>query len=121
MTNRNLLNSGASVRTTPVRDAVLTDFLERIRPVRPQICRLLLFGSRARGDHRTHSDYDVLVVVTRKSQALVDALYESVLDVLLAHGRLVSLKIFEQQEFARLQGLGTPFTRRVAVEGQPLG
>lgn len=102
-------------------DPVLSDFLEGIRSVRPQIGRLLLFGSRARGDHRTDSDYDVLVVVARKSPALLDVLYESVLDVLLAHGRLISLKIFKEQEFARLQGLGTPFARRVAAEGLPLG
>lgn len=102
-------------------DAVLADFLEGIRSVRPHITALLLFGSRARGDHRTYSDYDVLVVVRRKSAALVDALYESVLQVLLTHGRLVSLKIFEEQELARLEQLGTPFTRRIAAEGQPLG
>jgi predicted nucleotidyltransferase len=89
--------------------------------VRPHITALRLFGSRARGDHRTYSDYDVLVVVRRKSAALVDALYESVLQVLLTHGRLVSLKVFEEQEFARLERLGTPFTRRIAAEGQPLG
>ena len=111
----------AALRTVPLHDAVLTDFLQGIRSVRPQISRLLLFGSRARGDYRTDSDYDVLVVVGRKSPALLDALYESVLDVLLAHGRLVSLKIFEEREFDRLQGLGTPFARRVAAEGQPLG
>jgi predicted nucleotidyltransferase len=121
MTNPKLCNSGASVRTGPVHDAILADFLEGIRSVRPQIGCLLLFGSRARGDHRTHSDYDVLVVVTRKSRGLLDALYESVLDVLLTHGRLISLKIFEEQEFARLQRLATPFTRRIAAEGQPLG
>jgi len=108
-------------RKNSVADAVLADFLEGIYSVRPHITALLLFGSRARGDHRTHSDYDVLVIVRRKSPALVDALYESVLQVLLSHGRLVSLKVFEEQEFARLEKLGTPFTRRIAAEGQPLG
>lgn len=43
------------------------------------------------------------------------------MDVLLNHGRLVSLKIFEQQEFDRLQALQTPFMRRVAREGVPIG
>ena len=102
-------------------DAVLATFLTGIRSVRPQIISLLLFGSRARGDHRTHSDYDVLVVVRRKSPDLMDVLYESVLEALLTHGRLISLKIFNEQEFARLDRLGTPFTRRVRAEGQPLG
>lgn len=121
MANRNPPNPGAAVRTGPVREAVLAAFLEGIRSVRPHICRLLLFGSRARGDHRTDSDYDVLVLVTRKSPEVLDALYETVLDVLLTHGRLISLKIFEEQEFGRLRVLGTPFARRVVAEGQPLG
>lgn len=104
-----------------VRDPVLKDFLKRIEPVRTQILRLVLFGSRARADHRLDSDYDVLVIVARKENSLLDALYESVMDVLLAHGRLISLKVFEEREFARLQALQTPFTKRISEEGKPLG
>ena len=103
------------------RDAVLVTFLAGIRSVRPEIRRLSLFGSRARGDHRTHSDYDVLVIIHRKSPALLDVLYESVLNVLLTHGRLISLKVFQESEFARLERLDTPFIRRLRAEGQPLG
>ena len=51
----------------------------------------------------------------------MDALYEAVLDVLLAHGRLVSLKVYEQQEFARLQALESPFMKRVMEEGTSIG
>ena len=60
-----------------------------------RIRQIILFGSRARGTHRTDSDYDLLLVVPRKDPALVDALYEAVLKVLSAHGRLVSLKVYE--------------------------
>lgn len=52
---------------------------------------------------------------------LVDILYEAVMDVLLTHGRLVSLKIFEQHEFDRLQALQTPFMQRIAAEGVTVG
>lgn len=102
-------------------EAVLAAFLAGIRSVQPQIINLVLFGSRARGDHRTHSDYDVLVVVRRKSPALLDVLYDSVLEALLTHGRIISLKVFDEPELARLERLGTPFTRRVRAESQPLG
>lgn len=83
-------------------DAVLNGFLQRIAAVRPRIRRIVLFGSRARGTHRPDSDYDLLVVVSTKDEALLDVLYEAVMDVLLEHGRLVSLKVFPEQEFARL-------------------
>lgn len=102
-------------------DPVLADFLGRIAAVRPMIERLVLFGSRARGDHRPDSDYDLLVVVPRRDRALRDALYEAVLDVLLAHGRLVSLKVIESAELARREALRTPFVTRIAAEGVPVG
>jgi uncharacterized protein len=103
------------------QDSVLQDFLRGIASVRSQIRRLVLFGSRARGNHRTDSDYDVLVVVMKKDNQLRDALYDAVMDVLLAHGRLVSLKIYDEREFARLQFLQPPFMKRIADEGILLG
>jgi predicted nucleotidyltransferase len=107
--------------TTLTHDPVIQDFLKGIEGVRPQIRRLILFGSRARGTHASDSDYDLLVVVSKKDPLLLDALYDTVMDVLLAHGRLVSLKIFEEAAFARLQALQTPFMKHIAHEGKPLG
>lgn len=102
-------------------DSVLSDFLGKIASVRPRIKRIVLFGSRAKGTERPDSDYDLLLVVTQKDDALVDVLYEAVMDVLLAHGRLVSLKIFQEKEFARLQALQSPFMQHVEREGILVG
>ncbi len=102
-------------------DPVVRDFLKGIEGVRPEIRRLVLFGSRVRGTYRLDSDYDVLVVVERKVPSVLDVLYESVMDVLLAHGRLVSLKVFEEGEFARLQGMQTPFMKDLGLHGQRIG
>lgn len=62
-------------------------FLGRLRrELRPQ--RVLLFGSRARGDNRPDSDYDLLVVSDRfgsipwvRRAALVTILWDLPLDV----------------------------------------
>ncbi|GIW55118.1 MAG: hypothetical protein KatS3mg082_1522 [Nitrospiraceae bacterium] len=102
-------------------DPILTEFLGKIASVRPQIKRIVLFGSRARGTHRPDSDYDLLLVVSKKDAALLDVLYDAVMDVLLEHGRLVSLKVFPEQEFARLQALQTPFMEHVSQEGILIG
>ena len=67
------------------------------------------------------SDYDILIVVEKKDGSLRNILYEAVMDVLLAHGRLVSLKIYEEREFSRLKTMQTPFMRHVAEEGIALG
>ena len=113
--------TGLAMRSAPTSDVVIQDFLSRIAAVRPCIQELILFGSRARGTHRTDSDYDILVVVSHRDRALKDALYEAVMDVLLTHGRLVSLKIFPEQEVARLRALRTPFMTQVMEEGIRLG
>lgn len=42
-------------------DSRITDFVEKVRE-KYRITQALLFGSRARGDHLTDSDYDVLLV-----------------------------------------------------------
>ncbi len=102
-------------------DPILCAFLERIASVRPLIKRIVLFGSRARGTHRSDSDYDVLLVVSRKDDALLDVLYDAVMDVLLEHGRLVSLKVFPEREFSRLQSLRSPFMEQVKREGVLIG
>lgn len=83
--------------------------------------RLYLFGSRATGRDRPDSDYDVLVVVPRRTAALLDSLYKAAFDQLLAEGRLISLKVFTQKEFDRLVELQTPFMSRVLKEGKRLG
>ena len=64
-----------------MHDPVLQEFLEKINPLRKHITRVILFGSRARGEHRMDSDYDLLIVVPRKEDQLIDGLYESVMSV----------------------------------------
>ena len=104
-----------------IDDPVLEDFLQRIDPVRQEIKQIVLFGSRARGDYAFDSDYDLLLVVVKKNDRLVDVLYEAVMDVLLGCGRLVSLKVFEEKEFTRLQVLHSPFMEQLGREGILLG
>lgn len=41
---------------------ILTQVVARTRAVMPRVDRILLFGSRARGDARPDSDYDLLIV-----------------------------------------------------------
>lgn len=44
------------------RQEILQQITEKTREIFPQVQRLLLFGSQARGDARADSDYDLLVV-----------------------------------------------------------
>lgn len=101
-----------------MKDPIITKFIQGISDFENKIERVFLFGSRARGDERPDSDYDLLLVVTEDfSRSDKDHLYDIVMDILLEAGRLVSLKIFKHQEFQRLCHLETPFMKHVLKEG----
>jgi len=102
-------------------DPVLKSFLARLGKVRGRIQKIILFGSRARGDEKPYSDYDVLLVVEERERDLMDAVHDAVMDVLIATGRLVSPKIFRRRDFDKLSGIPTPFFANVLKEGIPLG
>lgn len=105
-----------------MNDPIIQAFLERCRSLEGKIKAIYLFGSRAKGTARPDSDYDLLLVVTDAfSLKDKDALYDTVIDVLLETGRLVSLKIFREPQFQRLCDLGTPFMTHVLKEGVKVG
>ena len=105
----------------PIQDPVIVEFLRQIAPVRDRIPRLVLFGSRARGDCKPNSDYDILVVLPEKDRRLVDALYDATMQVLFHTHRLISLKIYREADFNRYAALPTPFLQNVVREGIALG
>ncbi|MBI2836897.1 MAG: nucleotidyltransferase domain-containing protein [Acidobacteria bacterium] len=102
-------------------DVVIRRFESLIDPHLDEIELMYLFGSRCRDDWRPDSDYDVLVIVRKRSRELKSRLYDAVMDVLLETGRLVSLKIVERAEFERLRSIPTPFLANVLREGVQIG
>jgi len=96
-------------------------FLGIIRAAREHLSALYLFGSRARGDWRPESDFDLLVVVPERTKELVDLLYDAVVKVNIETGMLMSLKIFTLQDYNRLSSIPTPFFASVRAEGIKLG
>ena len=105
-----------------IDDPILRKFLERCHDLGDKIQAIYVFGSRAKGTARPDSDYDLLLVVSEAfSLNDKDALYETVMDLLLETGRLVSLKLFREQAFQRLCDMGTPFITHVLTEGVKVG
>ena len=80
--------------------------------------RIILFGSRARGDARPESDYDVVIVVDRRSPDVREALLEIEVELLDRHGSLVACLLRDEREWAASQGM--PIGLNVAREGVPL-
>ena len=77
--------------------------------------RLVLFGSKARGDSKRDSDIDLLAIV--KDKKAEEKIYESVAKTLSLFNIYLSVKTFPQKEFERLTRFGTPFLKNVNKEG----
>lgn len=100
---------------------IIERFLSLISPIEGEIKELYLFGSRSREDWRPDSDYDILIVLEKKDRVIIDRLYDAVIEVLLTSGKLISLKIFIEEEFNRLKSIPTPFIKNVINRGKRLG
>ena len=106
---------------TVVEDPTLEVFLASLSSMRERIEKIILFGSRVRGDEKSYSDYDVLIVVKERKRDLLDAVHDAVMDALLDTGRLVSPKVFRRRDFDRFSAIPTPFFKNVLREGTSLG
>lgn len=100
-----------------MKDKVVGNFLELIKPLAEHVAEIYLFGSRCRDDWRPDSDYDLLIVLEKKDRFIVNQLYDAVMEILLSTARLISLKIFTISEFNRLKSVPTPFINNVIKEG----
>lgn len=103
-----------------MKNRIVEEFLSLISPLSEKIKGIYLFGSRCRDDWRPDSDYDILIVLEKKDRAIIDRLYDAVMEILLSTGRLISLKIFAETEFTRLKSIPTPFMHNVITEGKKL-
>jgi len=104
------------VESRHIPDAVAVEFAYRVRErLGPRVRKVVLFGSRARGDARDDSDYDVVVV--RRSRDVRETLLEIEMDLLDRHGSLVACLLRDEREWAASQGLRS--TRRLNRRQDP--
>lgn len=81
-----------------------------------QFIELKLFGSKARGDDRSDSDIDVLVIVTTNDWRLCDTVYNVATDLFLETDLYLSAKVISKERFDQLREEGTPFLRNVSKD-----
>ena len=93
-----------------MNDDIVKNFLDKISILKQKIIVMYLFGSRSRDDWKPDSDYDILIVLETKDRK-----------ILISTSKLISLKIFTNDEFNRLKSIPTPFIRNVLKEGIKIG
>lgn len=98
------MSSPARRRIPPLDDPILVAVRERLRAIYGgRIKRMVLYGSRARGDHKSNSDYDIAVFlrnyngswdeISRMADVGYDLMMERKKDVSVKPFRLVDWRI----------------------------
>ena len=100
-------------------DPIVREFAALIRAaLGPRLRRLVLFGSRARGEAYAGSDYDVLIVVDRPPASLRQRVLDVEAQMLDARGALFASVLRSEQQWQEAQGF--PLAINIAREGLPL-
>jgi predicted nucleotidyltransferase len=97
-------------------DPVLADLRQTLRDMYgPRLEKAVLFGSRARGEARPDSDYDVAVFLTPPLDrfAELDRLADIGTDLLYTHGRVVHAQPFAAPSLTSPD----PLMRAIRAEG----
>ncbi len=84
----------------------------------PEIKKIILFGSVARGEDNEDSDIDILIVSTKKTETK-DKIMAKITDALLEGGIYISAKVISQKEYENLKT--THFISTINKEGVVIG
>ncbi len=99
---------------------ILTELRSRLEALYgDRLARLILYGSRARGEAEDGSDIDVLVVLNGPVDPgeEIARTGEIAADLSLRHNEVISCAFMDEQRFTQRNG---PFLRNVRREGVPL-
>jgi predicted nucleotidyltransferase len=96
-----------------LRERILQAFGARVR-------RIILFGSRARGDALADSDYDVLVVLDELAPAERHATLVRLYGLLIGCGGVAEPWVMSEEEFEETRGVIGGLAYPAAKEGVPL-
>jgi len=81
------------------------------------ISRVILYGSRSRGDYKEYSDYDVLVIVNKDYDWKFEReVNNALIDIDLKYDILIDVRVISEQEMKTIKGK-QPFIFNALTEG----
>jgi len=99
-----------------ITDRVVRDFSRGVREkAGTKLREIVLFGSRARGDHTEHSDYDFLIILDTEDLQLKEEIRDLEVKMMDTYNVLVSALIFSV--FAWEKRLTMPLGLNIRKEG----
>ena len=100
-------------------DQITQEFVTKLRShLGRSLKRVVLFGSRARGDQHEGSDYDMLVVVDQRTPRIRSFILNLEAALMDRYNVLIATILRSEQEWQRSQGL--PLARNIVREGLSL-
>ena len=94
--------------------ALAKTMADQIAAARPEVTRVLLFGSYARGDFSAHSDLDLLIVLKGSHRPLTDRIGDFLADCTAYPTDVFPLT---EEELRERVNEGNPFWTRALKEG----
>jgi predicted nucleotidyltransferase len=102
-------------------EQILIDLKKRLQEIAgDRIVRMVLYGSRARGDYSEGSDTDIAVIVRGLSREMKDTMLNRVADVELEYLRSLSTLILSEEDFLLLKKRERRIAMDIDREGVPL-
>ena len=99
---------------------IVEEFRKRLPgEVSAHVRRLIVFGSRARGDASEDADLDLIALVDGETPRIEEALDDVAYEVMWDHDfkPIISLKVFAESAFDNAVSRGSSFYRNVARQG----
>ncbi|MCB1179576.1 MAG: nucleotidyltransferase domain-containing protein [Leptospiraceae bacterium] len=97
---KNSLLNSISQDQEILKDPIVAFFSEKIKKILSKnLTALVLFGSRARGDNKIHSDYDFLILVNKKDHETKDKIIDIEVEVLDQFEKLTSSLVWEDKDW----------------------
>lgn len=100
--------------------ALIEEFKRRLpTDIVAHIRRMIMYGSRARGDAAQDSDLDLVALVDESSEGLEHRLDEIAYNLMWDHDfkPIISLKVFSEKRFRDAAAKGYSFYRTIEREG----
>ncbi|HEY4688813.1 MAG TPA: nucleotidyltransferase domain-containing protein, partial [Anaerolineae bacterium] len=102
----------------PQERAALAEYLERLRAhFRDRVLRVILYGSRARGEGEAESDLDVLIVVNGADYQFHREVALEAFEPSLKHSVLISPQVWDRARYERQRAWQLLFFRNLERDG----
>lgn len=103
----------------PKKDTIaLSDFKHKLaQTLKNEKPKLILFGSKARGDFKRGSDIDVLIILKHSTPEKRRLISDLATDIFLKQKVDISPHIYSRDEYKKFRSLETPFTLLIKQDG----